>query len=114
MKLKFFPRAGVVCYPPGTKYPGQHHPYIGRSIVNIPGSVTRHPALPEGAEIDSENAAAGRYVEHCQREALWAGDVDTARHCGVAFVEVVQGADGEWIPKPPDTEPGRKTPRREP
>lgn len=110
MKLRFYPRDGVCCYPPSAtaRRVGQLYHYIGRKATRGDDGILRHVAQPEPAEIDSDNADSARFVEHCRREALWAADADTARHCGVTFVPVEQDAGGEWVPAQPKKSSSRK------
>jgi hypothetical protein len=87
---------------PGLKFAGQLAQYIGRLNIVQPSGATEHPAADEAVEIDSESDAGKRVIKCMRRDAqdppLWAADADTARACGVTYVPVEKGADGEFRP----------------
>lgn len=102
MRLRFYARAGFSESDP--RFPSEHgQPWrrIGRELDG------RASALP--AEFDA-NSDAGRLVLKSitrQRDAamralnapLIPADAATAAACGLPFVDVEQGPDGEWTPK---------------
>ena len=102
MRLRFYARAGFSESDP--RFPCEHgQPWrrIGRELDG------RASAAP--AEFDSESDA-GRAVlklitrrrdaqERAQNAPLIPADAATAAACGLPFVDVEQGPDGEWTPK---------------
>lgn len=101
MKLTFFARAGYA--EPDPRFPrvqGQQARRIGRDSA---GKATAEPA-----EFDSDSAEGRRVLKIMTRESdaqrraetapLIPADRETARACGVPFVAVELGPDGEFSP----------------
>lgn len=97
MQLKFFARADMLVTLPGERrIVGQPPEYVGRRCAD-----GQFPATADGFTCDSQSEAGIRLAKLARRDAsLWAGDRNTAAHCGVPFVDLVF-KDGEWTPKPP-------------
>lgn len=104
MQLKFFARVGIA--EPDPRFPrvqGQQARRIGRDSS---GKATAEPA-----EFDSDTAEGRRVLKLMTRESdakrraetapLIPADRETAAACGVPFVPVELGADGEFAPAQP-------------
>lgn len=95
MRLKFVPKAGLLVPWPG-RGAGDYH-FAGRTFDQA--TMTNAPdATP--FEVDSAGPEASRFANDlCRRDGdLLPADEATAKFCGVPFVPVAQGADGEWAP----------------
>ncbi len=120
MKLHVYARDGHLMPHPGMKYAGQVNPYIGRSTIVLEDGSIAHPAVKEGELIELDSASGQRVVAKMRKQAhdppLWAGNEETARECGVPFVPIAFGPDGEFELTTPTTgsvEPTSYTPRGE-
>lgn len=113
MKLRFHAKTGRV-HVPGLKLVGAVPRIVGRK--HLPGDGTKtaatHPVDEDGFVIDDADpnketrSAAEALKRKCRMGDLWPADEATAAACGVAFVKLELGADGEWQPaaaKPPAT-----------
>jgi hypothetical protein len=104
MLLKFFGRNAHTVYWPGTYAPGQARPQPGKTFIPAEGrdKPARYVLDKEPAEVDSDKdpEAAAHFARQCKKGGLLAADKETAAHCGVEFVQVAQGADGDWSPVP--------------
>lgn len=102
MLLRFYARAGFI--EPDPRFPrvhGQPARRIGRDVSGR--------AQSEPAEFDAETPEGRRVAFVVTRELdakrraevapLIPADRATAEFCGLPFVPVEQGPDGEWIPK---------------
>jgi len=105
MKLRFYPRPGMLCWDPErrpTVSGGQPAGYVGRHLVAPvrEGDRVISPAYYASNDVAYE-AFAGtlsgrRLAKLCSRRELWAADRATAAFCGAEFTHVEQGEDGEW------------------
>lgn len=93
--LKFHTMPGHSTPWPNSHVGGQARRFIGR-VYNA--ETRSYPASPEPAEIREEDEDARHMVRKCSRGELYAADEHTARHCGVAFIPLERGQDGEWFP----------------
>lgn len=117
--LRFYARDGHVCPWPGQKAVGQVRRYIGRKTKierDHKGRVTfiGHPATEDAVEIDPKSDAGRRIVRlmKIENEApLWPADKETARACGVKFVET-NFRDGEHRAATSAEKPAKKSPSR--
>jgi hypothetical protein len=102
MLLRFYARAGFV--EPDPRFPrghGQPWRRIGRDLT---GKATAEPA-----EFAADSSEGRRVLKTMTRESdaerravvapLIPADAATAQACGLPFVPVEQGPDGEWQPK---------------
>lgn len=104
--LRFHARPGHVCAWPGQRHSGQIRRYIGRDHKverNEKGEVSLigHPAQKEPVEIDPASEDGRRVLRLMRIESdkpLIPADRETAKACGVPFVEV-EWIDGEFHPK---------------
>lgn len=95
MLLKFHTKPGLSTPWPNSHVGGQARRLIGRTY----DAATRtYPARSEPDQIDSEDADASHMARKCTRGELYAADEATAKFCGVEFVQLERGADGEWFP----------------
>jgi len=100
MGLKFLPRAGhLVGFAGGRTY-GQIARYVGRSFkaAAAPGQAGAFIASAEPVEVPEDSSDAVHLIRQAQKGGLWAADEATAAACGVEFVRLERGADGEWSP----------------
>jgi hypothetical protein len=101
MKLRFYARPGYMFSLPGVRVAGSMPRYIGRT-VRVEGKTILNAPLPEPATIDSETPEGKRVLRVMACDApdypLWPADENTARACGVPYVDV-ELTDGEWQPK---------------
>lgn len=111
MKLRFRAKCGENGHPPpvvnwpGAKNVGQLYQYVGRRF-DLESRV--HRAVADPVEVDSETRNGKRLAKLCRRDgSLWPADAETAKFCGVPFVELSQDSNGEWVPK--TTSHSRKT-----
>jgi hypothetical protein len=101
MKLKFRARPAMSCAWPNSHFAGQPRRFVGRDFVagdeakKLPAS---YRASAEPSEVDAADAAAEHLTRKCRKGELWAADVETAAACGVEFVDLAKGDDGEWFP----------------
>lgn len=118
--LRFYARPGHVLPWPGPKFQGQPVRYIGRKtklFKDDAGEVVAigHPAIEQPVEID-ENSREGQRILRLFRienePPLWPADTETAKACGVPYVDV-ELKDGEWRPKKPLPERLGRRRRRE-
>lgn len=114
-RLRFVPKAGLLVPYPG-RGPGDNH-HAGRVVAAAPAVDEKNPtahlgqaiALPtteEGIDVLEGTREADRFIELCRRD----GDVHpldeyTAKACGVPFVRMQRGDDGEWVPAPKMVDP---------
>jgi len=99
--LKFHAKPGLSTPWPNSHVGGQARRLVGRTFVapkdGVPAS---YPASNEPDQLNDDDEDARHLVRKCSRGELWPADKYTADVCGVAFVELAKGADGEWFPKP--------------
>jgi hypothetical protein len=94
--LKFHAKPGGLTAWPNSHMGGQARRYIGR-VFNA--ETRGYAASTEPAEVQETDADAVHMARKCNRGELYPADEHTARYCGVKFVELEKGADGEWFPK---------------
>lgn len=98
MRLKFVPAAGM-CVPHPGRGAGDHH-FAGRvAKVEQVGdeTVISHPTTEEPVEAEEGSKEAARFIQFVVRDGdMYPFDEATAKACGVPFVKVSRGADGEW------------------
>lgn len=96
MLLKFHTKPGYSTPWPNSHHGGQARRLIGRTY----DAATRtYPARAEPDQVDSEDPDASHMARKCSRGELYAADESTAKFCGVEFVALQRGEDGEWFPK---------------
>jgi hypothetical protein len=102
MKLKFRAKPGMCTPWPNSHFAGQPRRFVGREFIagdefkRVPAS---YKASEDPAEIESGSADADHLIRKCRKGELWAADVATAAECGIAFVELAKGEEGEWFQK---------------
>lgn len=102
MILRFYARAGFS--EPDPRFPRASGQPVRRIARGLDGKASAEPA-----EFDSESAEGRRVQFVMSRELDFArraevaplipADRATAQACGLPFVPVEQGPDGEWLPK---------------
>jgi len=101
MRLKFVPAAGL-CVPYPGRGPGDNH-FAGRAL-KVEGGVISHPTTEEPIDVESGTPEAERFIQFVRRDGdVHPFDEATAKACGVPFVPVSRGDDGEWRPGAPKT-----------
>lgn len=96
MTLKFHPAPDRVAKKPEARVAGHAQPYIGRKFD---AESREFRALADPAEVpDDGSKRTQRFKRLCAKGALLPADEATAQACGVEFVRVEQGADGEFRP----------------
>jgi hypothetical protein len=111
--LRFIAREDALATVPGSRANvGQPAFYIGRKYIapdRAAGRGARYEATQEPYEVtldlDRQDDAMrfNRHVKLAQRGDIWPADEETAKHCGLAFVQA-SFANGEWKrsePMPP-------------
>lgn len=102
--LKFHAKPGGLTAWPNSAVGNQARRYVGRVFTRT-GDVVSYPAAAEPSEVKDDDADASHLIRKCSRGELWAADEHTARVCGVAFVALERGAEGEWFPAVKKTPP---------
>ena len=107
MKLRFYPRPGMLCWDPErrpTQAGGHPAGYVGRHLVRAKrdgdGNITQsafYAANDEPYEVFAASHSGRRLAKLCRRGELWPADKETAAYCGVKFVRVEKGDGGEWV-----------------
>lgn len=103
--LRFYARPGHVFAWPGQRHSGQIRRYIGRDHKverDEKGEVVLigHPAQKEPVEIDPDSPDGRRVLRLMRIESdkpLIPADKETAKACGMPFVEV-EWVEGEFFP----------------
>lgn len=117
MKLRFHAVPERCERYPGPRRQGDFPNYIGRDFKPGDGvnTAAEHPASAEPFAIDPAHTdrETRKVAERCKRAVrrgdLYAADEATARACGVDFVELERGRDGEWRPAKPKPAPTKKS-----
>lgn len=94
--LKFHAKPGGCTPWPNSHVGGQTRRFIGRTYV---AETRQYPASSEPDQVTESDADAPHMMRKCTRGEIWAADEATAKACGVDFVPLERGADGEWFPK---------------
>jgi hypothetical protein len=99
MLLKFHAKPGQSCAWPNSYFPGQARRFVGRKFIpgDSPQAPSRYEATAEPAELSSDAPQAAHLIRKCQKGEIWPADKATAEACGVEFVELARGEDGEWF-----------------
>jgi hypothetical protein len=92
-RLKFVPKAGLLVPHPG-RGAGDYH-FAGRSFDT---ATMANVANAEPIDVEAGTDEAARFIQLAVRDGdLHPFDEATAKACGLPFVPVSQGADGEWV-----------------
>jgi hypothetical protein len=95
-RLKFVPKAGL-CVPYPGRGAGDLH-FAGRTVVSDPlTKAIRNVADENPVEAEEGTVEAERFKQFVVRDGdMYPFDEATAKACGVPFVPVERGTDGEW------------------
>lgn len=96
--LKFYATPGGLTAWPNSAVGNQARRYVGRVYDAEKRS---YPAADEPSAIQDNDDDAQHLIRKCLRGELFAADEHTAVVCGMKFVPLERGAEGEWFAAAP-------------